>query len=66
MKSLDDQIKCVQREIAMRERVYPKLVESGRMRQSTADHELECMKDVLENLQRLRKVEQQCARPYDT
>lgn len=50
MKTIDEQIKCVQREIAMRERVYPAWVASGKMRQIKADHELDCMRSVLETL----------------
>ena len=52
--SLDDQIQCVQREIAMRERVYPKWVSSGRMTERKADHELQCMRAVLATLIKLR------------
>lgn len=48
--SLDEQIACVKREIAMRERVYPKWVEKGRMPQDKADHELSAMKAVLQTL----------------
>ena len=52
--SLDDQIECVQREIAMRERVYPKWVASGHMTERKADHELQCMRAVLTTLLKLR------------
>lgn len=48
--SLDDQIRCVEREIAMRERVYPKLIKGGRMKQATADQEYLTMKAVLRTL----------------
>lgn len=44
------QIACVKREIAMRERVYPKWVLSGRMKAETADHEVSCLKAVLGTL----------------
>jgi len=44
------QIACVKREIAMCERVYPKWVQSGRMKAETADHEINCMTAVLGTL----------------
>lgn len=48
--TLMDQIKCVEREIAMRERVYPRQVQTGKMKQQAADHELAAMKAVLTTL----------------
>lgn len=42
-----DKIKCLKREIAMRERVYPGWVANGRMKQSAADREIAVMKAVL-------------------
>lgn len=47
---LSDMIACVEREIAMRERVYPRWVESGRMTQDKADWELRVMRAVLVKL----------------
>lgn len=44
------QIACVKREIAMRERVYPKWVLSGSMKAEAADHEVRCLKAVLGTL----------------
>lgn len=41
--SLDDQIRCLKREIAMRQNVYPKWVTSGRMKQDAADREIAAM-----------------------
>jgi hypothetical protein len=49
--TLEQQIASVKREIAMRERVYPRWVESGRLVQVRADHEIAAMKAVLETLQ---------------
>lgn len=46
-----DQIACVARELAMRERVYPKFVASGRMTDDKAARELACMRAVLETIQ---------------
>lgn len=55
MKTLDEQIKCVEREIAMRKRVYQKRVLEEKMSKQTADHELECMAAVLETLQKQKQ-----------
>lgn len=51
---LEDQIACVEREIRMRERVYPRRVADGKMQQHTADRELLAMQAVLATLQGLR------------
>lgn len=48
--TLDDQIACVDREIRMRRRVYPRQVSAGRMSQQTADREIALMSAVLETL----------------
>ena len=50
---IDEQIASVEREIKMRERVYPRWVEAKRMTQAKADHELEAMKCVLVTLHNL-------------
>lgn len=50
--SLADQIASVEREIAMRERVYPRWVQSERMTQRQADRELLAMRAVLATLLR--------------
>lgn len=48
--SLSEQIKCVEREIEMRKRVYPRLVISHKMTQGQADKELNLMKAVYQTL----------------
>jgi len=53
---LSDQIACVEREIAMRRRVYPNWVASGRLRQAAADEELRRMEAVRDTLIALRKT----------
>ena len=40
---------CIQREIKMRERVYPRWVASGTMSQEKADLELEVMRAIAED-----------------
>ena len=51
------QIACVEREIAMRERVYPRWVEAGKMKQKDADDELAAMHAVLTTLLSCRSPE---------
>jgi len=53
---LPAQIACIEREIAMRKRVYPAWVASGRMSQAKADAELLAMRAVLETLQGVRNA----------
>lgn len=48
--TIEQQIKCVAREIKMRESVYPKWVASHKMSQDAADNQIACMKAVLETL----------------
>ena len=50
---LTEQIRCVQREIAMRQNVYPRRVSSGHMSQKLADLEIARMQAVLETLKGL-------------
>lgn len=49
--TLADQIACVEREIAMRYRVYPMWIEQRRMGQDKADREIRAMEAVLATLQ---------------
>lgn len=48
--TLAEQIKCVQREIALRERVYPRWVKQSKMKQISSDYELAAMRAVLSTL----------------
>jgi signal recognition particle subunit SEC65 len=50
MKDLRDQLRCVNREINMRTKVYPKWVERGSMTQKKADEEIATMKAVRDTL----------------
>lgn len=52
--SLTDQIRSVEREIAMREKCYPGWVRSGRLKPDTAEHEIACMRAVLRTLREVR------------
>jgi len=48
--TIAEQIKCVRRELAMRQRVYPKWVAGLRMKQEEADRELAAMQAVHDTL----------------
>lgn len=51
---MTEQFLCVQREITMRERVYPRWIEAGRMTAKKAEHEIRSMKAVLVTLEKLQ------------
>ena len=53
--TLDDQIACVEREIALRRRAYPRFVFNHRMTREKADREIELMEHVLQTLQGLKR-----------
>ena len=44
-----EKLKCIEREIKMRERVYPRWVEQKRMTQKQADHELAVMRNIADD-----------------
>lgn len=45
-----EMVACVEREITMRRRVYPRWVADGRLTQVKADHEVRAMRAVLAKL----------------
>ena len=47
-----DQIACIEREIGIRERIYPRWVDKGKLTQQAANLELERMRAVLDTLRR--------------
>ena len=53
--TIHQQIASVEREIAMRKRVYPRWIDGGRMTQAKADHEIACMQAVLVTLQHVKQ-----------
>lgn len=60
--TIDAMVKCAARELAMRRNVYPKWVQSGRMKAEAADHEISCMQAIVDTLNAIRdKVEWQAA-----
>lgn len=54
MTPLDAQIRCIERELALRKKVYPRLLKQGTMTQYQAAHELVTMEAVLATLQGLQ------------
>jgi hypothetical protein len=52
---LSDQITCVEREIAMRRRVYPRWTAAGKMKPEAAEREINVMSAVLMTLKGLRE-----------
>lgn len=53
MSSLVEQIECVDREIRMREKSYPRWVKKNKLTQRLANLELDRMRSVLESLIKL-------------
>ena len=54
--NLDDCIAEAQREITLRERVYPRWVEGGKIKQAKADRQLEIMRDLRDDLTKVRVI----------
>ncbi len=52
--TIDDMIAEVQRELAMRRHVYPRLVQSKKMTKEQMDHRMEAMQSVADLLVRHR------------
>ena len=52
--SLDAQIACVRRELALRQRVYPRWVAASKMKQAKADEEIAAMQAVHDTLAKLK------------
>lgn len=57
MKTTKELIDCAKRELTMRERVYGKKVLEGRMPKEKADHEIECMKQILKLVEATEQAE---------
>ncbi len=53
--TIDEQINEVKREIAMRNKVYPRWIEAGSMKKSKADFQILVMEAVLISLQEIAK-----------
>lgn len=61
---IDVQITCVEREIGMRQRVYPRWIEAKRMTQKKADQEIADMQAVLATLQQVKAATHLCNQTY--
>lgn len=57
MTTIEQQITCIDREIGMRQRVYPRWVAQKKMSQEASDREIATMTDVLTTLRRVKQVE---------
>ncbi len=55
--TLDDEIACIEREIAMRQSVYPRWIELNEMAEAKARHELNAMQAVLSRLLAIRAAQ---------
>ena len=55
MKRMSELLASARRELALRRRVYPRWVESGRISPDQAAHEIQCMADICEVIE-LRKT----------
>jgi hypothetical protein len=53
-----EQLRCVRREIAMRERVYPRWVADRKMTQQKADFELTVMRAVADTIKPMAEAEE--------
>lgn len=51
--TINDQIKEVKRELKMRERAYPRYIESGKLAADRADYQIKVLTKVLETLKGL-------------
>lgn len=52
-----EKLRAIRRELAMRNKVYPKWVSAGRMKQSTADYELAVLQAIHNDYQMLADKE---------
>lgn len=54
--SLDDQIACIERELRLRRKVYPRFVRDGKLTETVADQEIGRMEAVLGTLMLVRQA----------
>lgn len=57
MKSLTEQLAAARRELAMRQRVYPKWINAGKLTPAKATHEVDCMDAIVQTLERALELE---------
>lgn len=56
--TIDDQIACARRELALRKNCYPNWIQKGRLRRENADREIAAMSAILETLEKVKAEEQ--------
>jgi hypothetical protein len=52
--NLAEQIQCAERELAMRQKLYPRWVAGGRMKRDKSEKEIACMVAIIQTLKGLR------------
>ncbi|MBO4221994.1 hypothetical protein [Bradyrhizobium neotropicale] len=57
MPSDTDKLKCIERELVYRKRVYPRLVAKGTMSEETARHEIALMQAIADDYRSLAQQE---------
>lgn len=57
--TIAEQIDGIEREIRYRERVYPRLVDEGRMKQDRADYQIDLMRAVRVTVERVGREQQE-------
>lgn len=58
MSTNAEKLRCIQREIKFRKKVYPRLVEQGRMSLLESDYEMRTMEDIAEHFSQLVDADQ--------
>ena len=61
-----DLVASAKRELAMRERVYPRLIEQSKMEQPKADHEIACQRMIVAILEEREQRESNQLSLFDT
>jgi hypothetical protein len=52
-----DKLACAERELKLRQRVYERWVDAGKMSAGKAEHEIECMKEIVKDYVALAQKE---------
>ena len=55
--TLNEQIDEIKRELKQRERVYPRLVAQGKLRQSIAEYQVARMQAALQTVERVKRLD---------
>lgn len=60
--TIEQQIACLRRELALRQRNYPRWVSDGRMKQAEADHQLAAMQAAHDSLMTIKEAADKAGR----